>query len=166
MARVARRSGRVSVRSRKFIWARRTVNQVAAAAGPTWINVLDQFETELGAQVLGVTVMRIRGTLWFEPAAASDAHMAAGFLVDADENISDGVDEGPFDEPHKNWMAYEPVLFSSADTQYQVHRWDIDVKSNRKMEELGQGFAFVFDNQLAATTVQIRGVVSVGLKLP
>lgn len=170
MARTAR--GRAPARSRKFVWARRTLNnQPTPADQPFWLNILDQFETEYGAQLLGATVMRIRGKIMFITPEVTNVNfaMAAGIIVDSDENIADGVDDGPWHAPHKDWMAYEPVIFSGQDPTFQNYVWDIDVKSNRKIEELGQGLALVFDNRSTGETgsiVDMAGVVSVGLKLP
>lgn len=167
MARTVRtRSNRSSVRSRKFIWARRTYTNQVLVAGVNWLNLLDQFEAEYGAQLLGATVMRIRGTLAFEAAVTAPVLSGAGILVSTDEDISDGVDEGPVNEPHKDWMAYQPIILSNVSAAANRFDWELDVKSNRRMEELGQGLALVVDNGIAATTIDMTGAVSVGVKLP
>ena len=163
---VQRRSGRrsrVAATSRKFVWARQEINQIVNGESSAAINLFGNFETEYGAQLLGSTVMRVRGMLELEPVAAVTGFAAAGIRVDLDGQAGNG----PLTSKHLDWMAYFPLAFNPVDeTAGRLARVDVDVKAARRVEELGEALHLVVQNPFVATAANFRGLISVGIKLP
>jgi len=161
---------------RKFVWVRHTVtaavtNQVLGS------DLLSQFETDYGAQLIGCTVVRIRGIVF-----ATTAQEGAGadhFRMAARVESGRGLDltaalpaaAGPFDGENADWMLWQPFfqvrpLAGTIDGDL-VGRV-IDVRASRKLEELDERLVmFVAPNPAAPAVAWTYGWdLSIGVKLP
>lgn len=171
------RRRRTSNSSRKFVWARH-----AGAFDPTdtpgvhGVDLLSQFQENYGAQLIGATVVRIRGYV----VPTSDGSFTGNFqgrwgiLVDSDNTDVTLASNDPGGRPFEDWMAYQPFSIATggqSTTLQQVatgnvyaNEWAVDVRSSRKIEELGEGL-YLFWN-LPESTWGLNWELSIGLKLP
>lgn len=167
------RGTRAQVR-RKWVWARAGVVQLAVGPnGVSRTNLLADFEQLYGAQLIGTTVMRIRGTVAVTTSAVGGfqrLRMAA--KVESTQDPAPTSVDGPYGSPHDDWMLWEPFIVNGASTAYygnDVAARVIDVQSARRLDELGDELQLWFqagpDNQ-AATQVAVSYELSIGLKLP
>lgn len=162
---------------RKLIWARDedTALSPVPATGQAH-DLLAQFRTD-GGSTLGCTVTRVRVDLRLEWLGLSrSSALTLGVIVD---QLQSSVLEppAPGEEPHADWMYWRRVPqipeFSAAlqtgDPALTVLHTSLvlDVRSQRKMEELGQTVYICFDPTLAgAGTLGVSWGSSVLLKLP
>jgi len=101
--------------------------------------------------------MRIRGQLSTTNAIDS---FVTGIRVYTEDTLAVLVtNDGPIASPYADWMSRE-VHFGHTDG---VNYINYDIKSARKMEELGQGLLFAYD---AITATSFNLDLSIGLKLP
>lgn len=159
--------------SRKFIWHRIPAGAWTnpGGTGPFGVDLLSGFRALPGATHLGATIMRVRGYVYpsiingdpFEPAVA-------GLRVDTwDQDVTTNL-VSPFMGPDEDWMAWWPFLdFSAAGTDgvtgnAQADPYAVDVKSNRKLEELNETL-FLFGSSTTGDVTWYHSL-SIGLKLP
>lgn len=174
-----RRRGTRRAPLRKFVWARTT--GTLSEPGTRGADLLDVFQTEYGAQLLGATVMRIRGYLIPDLTSALTPGLITGhvgIIVEQDQELTDqAVENTPSARPHDDWMAWLPFLLDNnqqaglqapgnASWNAEAHPWGVDIKSNRKIEELGQGLHIWYDTVSGDATTNVHYDFSVGLKLP
>ena len=139
---------------RRLVWARSarggspTAATFAAEANGvnTVVNALSDFEGRYGASLLGCTIMRIKfsGLFWTDPPAAgsSNAAFSWGFRVDNDQAVisasANAVDA--------DWMWHETryCIHGPEDTLDGAANREVmqDIKSKRKLDELGDGLFF------------------------
>lgn len=156
------RNFRRQLPKRNLFWTRITQNgefqedDVAAQ-----VNLLSTFESEYGAKLYGFTVERIRGhyTFWCPndesgtglsaPAGIisygirkderRDSSQPDWGIADTDEEQADKIPTG---DPYADWMFVRNQAFAIAgmneDQQVALHRQEIDIKSKRKLSELGE----------------------------
>ena len=165
-----RRTGS-SIRSsrRKVVWARSTVNDLTVPTTGVVQNLLYSFETDYGANLIGATVTRVRGLISASlNVSTGPSQMVFALRVNSDATVALG--NGPFDQPHLDWMGWEPFIFRFAGiTGNEMNRDQalsrvIDIKSQRKLEEINEQLsAWVEGNQQAWT---ISWNLSILLKLP
>ena len=176
MARIRSRATVSRGTSRKFVWARHffagTMTGDALAS-----DLLSQFETDYGAQLIGCTITRIRGYMY---AIASDAEtdtlnaFRAGIRVSTGNlDISSGVpDQSPWTDENADWMAWEP--FATVNTPSTATADDplsarlIDVKAQRRLDELGERLLLIHGGAPGAPTITwaYGWDLSIGVKLP
>lgn len=171
--------GRRRAPLRKFVWAR----TVGTLSQPTsrGADLLDVFQSEYGAQLLGATLMRVRGYVIPDMPSAPAAGIATGrvgMIVEQDQELADqAVENTPGARPHDDWFAWLPFIYDRADVaglqapgnaswNSQASPWAVDIKSARKIEELGQGVHIWYDTVQSAGTTNIHYDLSLGLKLP
>lgn len=189
MARHRRRAGRGRrAPLRKFVWAR-SFGTLGFSADPatTFIgaDLLGNFQSEYGAQLLGATVVRVRGFIapGIATAGADSAGYAAtvGMIVDKDRDPATGyILQGNEDlaveqREHDDWMAYLPFTVQNPSDVRTDITWNtmaspyaVDIKSSRKIEELGQTLQ-LWTSTPPADNPDLPGIgfhLSVGLKLP
>lgn len=169
-----RRSTSSSIRSsrRKFVWARSFLNaQGVSTVSPVKINLLSSFEADYGANLIGATVTRIRGVIAtgnnISPAAQGQMTCAARISNDA-EPVGAGTG-GPYDQPHLDWMMWEPFVYSLLPTNPATGDSPglvrvVDVKAQRKLEEINEELTMWL--QANQTTFTVSWNLSIGLKLP
>lgn len=151
-----RRSFRLSPRrggssKRKVVWSRATFQlQTTVAAPVAAINILAPFETDLGAQVIGATVARVRlqGFVFSNEVAGTLTTPAAGLLRTTQTEILASSNPAVSPGRHQDWFYFNaPALdggFAVAPLDnINFHRFEHDVKSMRKIDELGDTIFFV-----------------------
>ena len=167
---------------RKFVWARTQ----GTLSGPATLgaDLLDEFQTEYGAQLLGSTVVRVRGYCVPVMTAASDPPAPGqiiqgnwGLIVESDNDLDDPTDiaRSPIGRAHDDWMAWQPFWTSGdytgppqagGSSNPQADEFSVDIKSARKIEELGQGLHIWYSYVTGTGTVDLWYDLSIGLKLP
>lgn len=153
---------------RKFIWDR---TFGTTAAGATGVDLLAPFRTQPGASHLGATIMRVRGyVLPLEAGTSTAAAGVAGIRVDTwNESTTEPANQ-PVLQPDADWMAWLPwnILTNSTHPvvtwNFQASPWAVDVKSNRKLEELNETL-WLFLDQNGGATRQYAYHLSIGMKL-
>lgn len=134
---------------------------VPATPGALFVNLLGNFETTYGAQLIGCTAVRIRGVIKYDHAGAGDVSAVTAIRVVDDQEVATLTGaRGPLLDLYADWMMFEPTIRSGLTEDEHV----FDVQSSRKIEELGQGLYVAIQSTSVALTYQ--GVFSVGLKLP
>lgn len=165
---------------RKLVWGRsiRITPTVLTLATPNLVNLLDDFETQIGAQLLGATIMRIRGIIhfhWTSINSTNQAQAAWGALVANPETTSTAtMDPLGVTSKYNDWMGYgaKPSYpFEGAPAAAGVFTnntiFDVDVKSRRRLDELNEELigAFTYNGD-AAPTVQVSHNLSILVALP
>lgn len=161
---------------RQFIWARYATSLIVPAEGGINRDILEDFEAEYGADLVGATVVRIRGIIALKPPAdEGGAHVVigAGIRTYGERNTPSNADNlasepGPFSGPHADWMMYRPIYMADV-IPYIEREVEIDVKANRKIEELGQSLMISleqFPGSEATKAYDAFVNLSLGLKLP
>ena len=173
--RYSRRRGTRRAPLRKFVWARSIGQGVINAPDTEPVgystDLLQQFKDAYGADPLGCTVMRIRGkVVWSVGQDLGVVGIGAIGIRTFTEPLTPD-EEGPLTAPHADWMMYQPAYTYRPTAQdgaawYALQMYDIDVKSNRKLEELGQGLGLFTEHNIAGVTGNIHYNLSIGLKLP
>lgn len=171
MPRYSRRPAR-RTQPRKFVWDR----TFGTISGPdTGADLLAPFRSQPGATHLGATIMRIRG--YIIPSDAHGTPAGAGILgmrVDTWNVDPEAPENQPVLQPNADWMAYLPWNLSavattdrmtgSATWNGQASLWTVDVKANRKLEELNQTL-WLFGDQNGGGTRSYFYHLSIGMKL-
>jgi len=120
---------------------------------------------------LGTTVTRIRGDLEIQTADFELGQgLTCGILVEAlGATAAELPDPRITQDPHDDWMWWRHLYFvqdaPSAQTGYTCH-YELDVRSMRKMEELGQTLWFFASNVSPTISTALGGAWSTLLKLP
>lgn len=149
-----RRSSRRTVPRRRMFWADSTS---LFTAGPTTaptplepVDLLEQFGAEYGADLFGFTVTRIRGRItWaYDQTTVVERHDASFGIRVADEGAinnltteDDRVQISPTFDKHADWMwVHQDTHYTnlSAGWMYAQYSVDVDIKAQRRIDELGQ----------------------------
>ena len=152
-----------------MVWARSTVNDLTVPVAGTVVDALSSFQSDYGANLIGATVIRVRGVVSGSPnVSTGPSQMVLAATVGNATEVAAGG--GPFDQPYRDWALWEPFVFRFAGiTGNEMNRDQavsrlIDVKAMRKVEEIDEEYRFwVQANQQAWT---ISWNLSVLLKLP
>lgn len=176
---MAGQRGRVMPR-RKLVWARQTASGAPTTIATGQAAVFDLLATfraaNGGAVPLGSTVTRVRIDMATEYVNINGlvGCLTTGLIVDqalSAANPSTEVPE-PDSEPHADWMYWRSFFRLPAGdgdlvgTASAVNvTYEIDVRSQRKMEELGESLFWVVKNSTAASHL-VQVSASVLLKLP
>ena len=169
MARTAMRGRRRSFSSRrKFVWARSAgTGIVAAQPGGFTRDLLEEFKARFDGDPVGMTVVRIRGEVLWNPGPVAAGQEATGVLAARVATEPFGTSEElPITISHADWFMYEPFITHSDWSEGFMHRRVIDVKANRKLEELAQGLLLAAQHTTAGVSAEVTWNLSVGLKLP
>ena len=138
-----------------------------------------QLRSQPGATHLGATVTRIRGYVWPDAVggeAPANPYLAGaiGFRIDAWNEDPLDVDNNPFAQPDEDWMGwlpyfhYRPVgadLRSEITWNAQASPYAVDIKAQRKLEELNQTL-WMFFTPPGEGVITYNWDLSIGLKLP
>lgn len=170
----------------KFVWAR-TSGQVTTQAGQLnsfGVDLLAQFQQEYGAQLLGATFVRARGLMFPRAPGISAAAQFGGIaamIVEQDQILNDEAQRiayQPGNRRHDDWLAWMPFFQVGGATPGRPATsfngssdYNVDIKSSRKIEELGQGLHLWMghDPNLGGNPEQeidLYYSLSLGLKLP
>jgi len=136
-----------------MVWAR-DFNLTTNTAGFV-IDVLKGFQNELGIikNLPGITVTRVVGTLDCRVVSVDDAftRLVWGIHV-AEENNPATVGQNPLSSPEIDWMfVRQEAVVQVADAgtpvvKRRVAHYDLDLHSQRKLDEIGSTLFFVCDN--------------------
>jgi len=168
----SRSSRRQEYVRRKRVWAREAFTATPSATGQA-LDLLSDFRTELGVLsnppglTIGGVLMDFTVTNTSARAADGDG-VAIGLLVTSEETAADV--QGPLTEPHIDWMWYQIIgAPGAADgdsiSTFEARGGAIQVKSKRRMDEIGMRFYFVSELD-GATTFNIKGTISTLLLMP
>ena len=161
-SRSRRSAPRVAGPRRKLVWAR-TFNSGqthSPALAPTAINPLALFESRLGADPIGITVMAIRGNVMWtidNSATAGERAMARwGIRVKSDADTTGGDLFGSGQD--QDWMAWDGCALHTPNGaatgtagEAGVYRQVVNVRSRRRLGELGD--TLVLCSQVANASV-------------
>jgi len=148
---------------RKLVWARNAdgiVIPVDDPAGTQNRYLLEHFETRYDADLIGCTIMRIRGVMTAALVADSDAQQGYAAIrcgirvtdhadVDQTDYANSAMYEG---QAYADWMAFEPFMLDAigviesgdiaeATSASEIRK--IDIRSKRKLQELGETLELV-----------------------
>lgn len=156
---------------RRLIWARYRLTATAVVAGTSFnADPLATFEAAYGAQLLGCTIMRVRGII----AAKQTSLVSDGTLVVA-MKVADlpGVStEAPLTSGiNDDWFMYEAWASvtnvpTASEPSYQLQK-EIDVRARRRLDELGQ--RIVLSAEVAgagAAQYRVSAMLSILVALP
>lgn len=139
---------------RKLVWVRNAFGVVVNPGGQFNSFPLGQFEGSYGAQLIGCTVMRVRGVITCCIAGASTGQAIAAVRValrvtdHADLNQTDyalGAMYG--NQAQADWFMFEPFMLDNSGVSIVNEEVDsttageirhIDVRARRKIQELDQ----------------------------
>lgn len=150
---------------RKLVWARKR-GAFAFTAGTTLnkVNLLEDFEAAYGANLIGATVTRIRGAAVGDFDGATNAVLAARIGQESEVDTPPTPLSGPINEPFADWMLWEPFLSVAGETPgTPAHGRVIDVKSQRKMEEIDEELSLWGSSATVGTLIWDLSIL---LKLP
>lgn len=163
--------------TRKFVWARHTFvgEQTGAAVGG---DLLSQFETDYGAQLIGATITRIRGYAFAQATDATDntinQYRMGIRVLSGNLDLSGTVpDQDPWTDENADWMAWMPFASVVAvgglpigDSVLNAMR--VDVKAQRRLDELGERLVLFQAGNPGAPTITwaVGWDLSIGVKLP
>ena len=154
---------------RKFIWARQFVNETFSLASPVFIDALDEVQIAIGADLIGSTLVRVRGEIIMSNTSAGGGavNVMAMRSFTTSTLAGLGVANDPVGgDPLADWMLWEPfAMTGSGNLEYNSERRIIDVKSSRRLEEVGQSILLAFGSG-TVDQQQVAGVLSLGIKLP
>jgi hypothetical protein len=165
-------SRRSSTSRRKLIWAR-TLSPFAgtaiAANTAGTFGLLTAFQTALGADVLGCTVMRIRGhvSVLNQVGSHHDVDLTWGIAVAPTGTPAVQLD--PELVPHYDWMQWENLQMTAENglaTDFAYIKSTVDVRSRRRMQELSQDLIFAYKNMHTVDAHTLHVGLSVLLALP
>lgn len=136
-----------------MFWVR-TNNQFAASAANSAgiVDVLAGFNTAYGADLFGFTITRIVGNMTM---TSSDTAPAPPYMWSVGLRVEDGSTIAavntdaeqrtlaPDEDPYSDWMyATNRHGFSTSEGNVGLssgpNRWEIDIRSQRRLDELGQ----------------------------
>ncbi len=152
--------------ARKMVWARAAVEGTATGGATLNANLLGNFESVYGANLIGATIIRVRGVVMVTGSSLDTRH-TLGCVIGKQDDVWTG--NGPETDRYLDWFVYEPFATSTdaGSTGSSFDRRVIDSRSARKMEELDQQAWLVLQSdQTASETAIWSGLLSVLLKLP
>lgn len=140
----------------------------ATPTPPVRLGLLDTFEVAYGANLIGCTIMRIRGIVWLATDPASSSVYRMGVKIndnrtppDASENLFVSSEIGG---AHDDWMGWYSLAGGVTSTGQQpsdlVRAREVDIRSMRKLDELGQRLELYFSGLGG-----IAGQASIGFDL-
>lgn len=167
-----RSSSRRAPARRRLVWARYQLNSTPVVGGTAFSAFpLDAFETAYGAQILGSTVMRVRGTISAkQTSATSDGRCVVAMKVADLPGVSP---ESPLTAGiNDDWFMYEAFcgvtnVPAAAEPSLQQDRL-VDVRSRRKLDELGNRLVLAIEVAGGGAGPQFRVamVLSILIALP
>ena len=154
---------------RRLVWSRSRNVFVGVGTSGDGVDLLTQFRSaaEYGAQPIGTTITRVRGRLILQETTATPTNDFFGLgLVVEDRNATSAEVPKPFADDHVDWLAWLPFArFGQDGITGLAVSWEIDVRSQRKLDEVGQTLWLTMDAAVTSTW-SATVVLSVLLKLP
>lgn len=179
MARRTRRNLRSD--RRRLFWARETnwsrfdPPAETQVFGFTPLNLLGRFESDYGADLFGFTITRIRGHVKIQYDATTTQirnefswgiRKSSQRAMDELDSPADRAGITPLSDPHADWMLAQADMGQLSDTsEWKEYRWDVDLKAQRRMDELGEGLYFINGFTGFSSPVDITGIRDVTIDL-
>lgn len=141
---------------------------------PQRFDLLGAFETAVGAQILGATVVRGRG--WYNwtatGALGTIARTNLGIIVAPESSTAAILDPGATTGTELDWMYFQAHTFpgtylatgAGTASQPRDYEYELDMKARRRMDELNQSLWLVVNS--ITTTAQLLFNASILLMLP
>lgn len=166
-----------------MFWVRFT-NSFTASSGndAEIVNLLSDFQTEYGADLFGFTVTRIVGNFKTRASGGTvpdTVRVSSGIRVEDQQaiaNTNTDTEQGelsPFFDPYTDWMwARNEYHVNSAASEAAVvlntSRVDIDLRSQRRLDELGQSLYLFnqFDRGTTVTSISYQYNLNMLMKRP
>lgn len=157
---------------RKFVWDR--TQGFAAAPALSGVDLLANYREQPGATHVGATIMRIRGYIYPDPdpEVPTFTRGAIGFRIDSWNEDPASPANSPFAMPDEDWMGWLPYFWELGPTvptyatwNAQANAYAVDIKANRRIEELNQTLWMFFTAPAAGNTTY-NWDLSIGMKLP
>lgn len=183
MARRISRRSRTSSPRRKLVWARHASSVLVNEGGLLSIFPLSQFEGTYGAQLIGSTVMRVRGVICCALFGGSSLTPANGAIRVA-ARITDHADVAAQDyaigamygnQAQADWFMFEPFLLDNgggalngseeADMTSASEIRHIDVRARRRFQELDQTVEMLIGSPAVDAPPGFSSAVRVSLDL-
>lgn len=179
------RRSKTSRPRRKLVWSRLLFNVTLNSVTPgTVLDVLKPLEDDMGSSLIGCTVMRMRGhyAAQLDNTGSLDdvmhqvciaAQPSTASIVTGGVAVADLPRISPLGTPgkHNDWMWFEPFhLTDSPSSGLWQHSGTFDVRSRRRVDELGNGVAIVAavgsPVLVAGQSINLIGAVSTLVALP
>jgi hypothetical protein len=165
-----RSSGVRTSQRRRREWADYTSLSTIGATTNALTNVLGSFESVRLALADGCTVERIVGETWIAPLNTGlTALLDYTFGVGVFDRQTPAFDLSLGNGPYMNWMLYRrlavPPIAAGLTWQTPLPRWNWDIRSKRKVDELGNSL-LQFDTNKSTVQIQVFHHWRVLLALP
>jgi len=149
---------------RKLVWATAD-GTIALAASPNSVNVdLTPNFRVAGASLLGVTIMRTRGSLTVDNTGRAVGNRVKwGFLVGRTTDLPGTI--ALANDDSLDWMLIQSQNPVSSGGAVGQERFEVDLRARRKMQELDQAYLLAASNTSGAA-MSIRYYVRTLLALP
>ena len=162
-----RRTAARQMPRRRLVWSRSIKSESGATSGA--YDLLEDFRlaTQYGAQPLGTTITRVRGSLVLgPPSVTTPTGITWGLVVEDRAALATEVPK-PQQERHVDWLAWQPHPHVGADgITGTANAREIDVRSQRRLDEVGQTLWLAWDQASATVTWTVTFTLSVLLRLP
>lgn len=155
---------------RRLVWARYRTTSVAVVAGTAFTAFpLDTFETAYGAQLLGCTIMRVRGCITAKMVAGTNASFTVAMKVadlpgvNPEAPASSGINDDWF--MYETWASVTSTP-TALEPSLQLQK-EVDVRARRRLDELGQRLVLAAETSSAgAGQYTFTAVLSILVALP
>ena len=134
---------------RKLVWGRFFTNSSIITAGDVKLTPLADLETALGANLIGATVMRLRGRFVYLSTTGT-VSVQTGIMVGSATVAAGQVT--PLNR-YEDWMYWDSYHssgagFTAIEPALPIH---LDLKAKRKLEEVDQELQILIHNSGATT---------------
>lgn len=169
------RSTRRNRPRRKLEWADFAIDDTVAVGNFVSYDVLSQFKGVTGASVTGCTIARIHARTWVTSAVVVGDGLSDAFIVDQVDEVAAGPGVAtstahvlsPAFSPNADWMLYRQW---NAHPHYSfngaIDQWEADVRSRRRIHEIGDTLLYILENRDASATVSFATHIRVLLMMP
>lgn len=119
---------------------------------PARVGLTEAFEGAYGADLIGVTYARIRGRIWVAVPPTTTNQVRIGMKVNDNRTPADAAESLynplPVGGAHDDWMGFYVLAAGppAAEIAPEMSYVDVDVKSARKGEELGERLEIYFSS--------------------
>jgi hypothetical protein len=157
------------------VWADIHVDTTVGVGNFVSYDLLGNFSNLPGASTVGATVVRVHLRTWITSAVVVGDGATDALIVDQlDETIAGPGAAltaahvlSPTPQPNADWMI---VREWNAHPAYSLtspnNQWEVDLKSKRKLHELGDTLLYVFENRDATATISLTFKARSLLMLP
>lgn len=176
---------------RRMFWARELIDETVSFTDRAQIvDLLLRFSTEYGADLFGFTVTRIVGNLTYwqdsaDPDGGEPQGVSVGIRVEdrasvqAIDTSAERLTTIPASDPFSDWMyvtnryynGFAGGTIGSVQSLISTeNRWEIDLKAQRRLDELGQSL-YLYLGQIGtpeatSSALRIMGDINVLCKRP